>query len=774
MEVLTEQRQYVTVRTTEHVKAMLRHIAQHEHLAFDVEATGVNVRKDKVVGFSVCGQAGVSFYMPLYEWDVEAQVLKPLEIEGINARRLAKGILGHLGEKKLIMHYGQYDTQVVKHDLGIDLTPALWVDTIMLVHTVAEEGAPGFVKPFGLKEIGMWVQDELGFDAREAANAEQLAMKESVKANGGSITKDNFEIYKADLNLLAEYGNKDTDLTYRICFYFLEKLRAEGLEAFFFDEEVMPVLREVTIPMQARGVRLDLELIERTRQDLDEDLKRYEQRVLDALRPLPQFRKWALTVSNDKFPPKATGNYAQKLAEHFKLDLPVSEKSGKFSITKKTVEALPDSPYKTFLQTGDAEVLPMSERALISLLLWQDANDGKTLNINSKSQMGELVFDFLKVKALSQTKKGADQFNDAFVESLAEKYEWAEELRIYNKLGKIRSSYIERFLQRREGDRYYFTYNQHGTISGRYSSDAQQMPRPKEEGEVSDPIILKYNNAVRAFFICDEGRRFIDCDYESLEPHTFADVAGDEGLKDIFRKRYDFYSTIAIATEKLEGVSADKKAENYLGKVNKPARQKAKSYCLGVPYGMGAYALSKLLDIDIDEAQMLVDAYLDAYPKLREWMLRSELEAKHLGFVKSKVGRVRHLHRVKELFEQFGDKLLNKKNREKLALVHGEDVILSAFLDYKNGLNNAKNWQIQSLATSIVNRAALAINREFKRLGIDACCIAQIHDQIIVDVPQEQAEVCAELVQRCMTETTKLSIELKAPPEISMNWKEGH
>ena len=89
---------------------------------------------------------------------------------------------------------------------------------------------------------------------------------------------------------------------------------------------------------------------------------------------------------------------------------------------------------------------------------------------------------------------------------------------------------------------------------------------------------MKYVNIVRAFLTAGNGRKVIDADYESLEPHCFASVTGDENLREIFRKGWDFYSTVAIQTEKLEGVSADKKADNYLKKLDPVKRNKAKAY----------------------------------------------------------------------------------------------------------------------------------------------------------------------------------------------------
>lgn len=407
------------------------------------------------------------------------------------------------------------------------------------------------------------------------------------------------------------------------------------------------------------------------------------------------------------------------------------------------------------------------------MILWKKDNDDAYFNIQSKDQMGDIAFNALGIKPLSATKKGKAQFDDDLIQSIADQHSWASKLRIYGKLLKIKSTYMDRFLDAQEEGRYYFYYKQHGTVSGRYGSDAQQLPRPKEEDE-DHPIVVEYTNLVRAFFISEQGNSFIDCDYESLEPHVFAHVSGDEGLKDIFRNNWDFYSTIAIKTEHLYQYSPDKKAENFLRKHAPALRNKAKAYALGIPYGMGAYALGKTIDIPQKKAQVLVDGYLNGFPALKQWMEDSKTQAQTLGYVKTQVGRIRHLDKVKKIYETLGDAITDWQLRNMLSKQYGKDKVTKIYRDYVNGINNSRNVQIQGLSASIVNRAAIAINRELKNRGINGWVCAQIHDQIVTEVPEEHAKVCAQIVQDCMENTTKISINLKAPAAIGKNWKEAH
>ena len=374
----------------------------------------------------------------------------------------------------------------------------------------------------------------------------------------------------------------------------------------------------------------------------------------------------------------------------------------------------------------------------------------------------------------ANTKSGRDKFDMSMVEELSKTYAWAENLRIYNKLLKIKSTYVDRFRDRNEDGRYYFYFKQNGTVSGRYGSDAQQLPKPLEEGEDA-PIIMKYVNIVRAFLTAGDGRKVIDADYESLEPHCFASVTGDENLREIFRKGWDFYSTVAIQTENLKGVSADKKADNYLKKLDPIKRNKAKAYSLGIAYGMEAYALKMTLGVDQKEAERLIKGYLDGFPQLAEWRERSREQVKAYGRITNYVGRIRHLPRVKQYYEKFDNKLMDWRFRKTLESTYGKEKVIKAYRDFRNGLNNCLNFQLQSLAAAVVNRAALVINRKAKELGIDACVQAQVHDQLIINCDKKDVAMFAPIVQDIMETTTVLpGVTLKAPPEISDNWKDGH
>ncbi len=739
-----------------------QHILDSELIAFDTETTGLNTRKDKVIGYSFSGSEGVGYYLPLYEWkDEELKSIDSLSDENLLLMLLTK---------KLIMHNASFDCRMIKSNFDIDLVPSLYCDTILLKHAVDEE------RPFGLKDIAKKIQDKIGLDVEKSANEEQIDMLESIKANGGSVTKDCYELYKADMRKIGIYACADTDLTLRIFNYYSKILKIEGLEKFFYVDETMPLLKEVTIPMESGGIPVDVKALETAKIDIESDIEKLEEQIQKAIQPnLAKFEEWYL---NYKFPPRRSGEFAQALARVKNLNLPLTD-SGRFSLSKSSLEHLDSKcPYRDFLLGGD--YLSDEDVELCQRDMFSNTGEKYMFMLSSKHHLKKLFFEILGEEPISRTKKGNPQVDNLFLTINKDKYEWVGLLLDYNKLCKIRDSYINRFLDKHEEGMFYPSFFQHRTISGRYGGDLMQLSRPYDkkdldEGKVSE-VVYKYTNMIRKFFISGKGFLFCDADYESLEPHVFAHVSGDQKLKDIFIKGHDFYSTIAIDTESLQNVSADKKASNYLGVVNSSRRQNAKPYALGIPYGMEDYALHKKLEIPQEEARRLISNYLNAYPELAKWMDRSNQQCKDYGLVKTEAGRIRHMPTAKKIWYAHGSIILDslklwKKYHENPKKYEQMKYLRKQMVNY---LNNAKNFQIQSLAASITNRSAIAIAREIKRQGLNAYLCANVHDQLIVRVSEIDVDKVAGFMEFLMCNSYTISIPLKAPVAIGDNFYDTH
>ena len=735
------------------VVELANYIKSGNIIAYDTETTSVNPRTGRIIGFSVSANIGEGYYFPTRYWDTECQALIDAFIGGKSCDDIAKYLISMLKGKKLVMHNASFDIRFTKNFYGIDLREDLYCDTMLLRHTLQEDG------PFGLKDTAIELQQELGLEAEKDANEEQILMRENIKKNGGSVTKSNYEIFKADMELLGNYAAADTDLTLRIMTHYLPILKEEGLWDFFFTEEVMPLYRTVTIQMEEVGTQLNTNLIDDLDIQITKDIARLEKEVTDELLALPQAKQWIMERARVAHPPKIRGNYGKLLLE-YKLNGSLKNELGA----------------EEFLKDGDELHLDIVDSVRISLELLKQ-KDGVLINIGSKKQLSEICFGYLGIKPLSKTRKGSDQFNEELVDSLAKDYVWAAKMKDYNKLNKIKSSYIDRFLDRVENGRWYPYVKQHGTTSGRFSSDSQQLPRILEPGEAS-PLVLKYNNKIRSFIVSEEGRRLVICDQSSLEPRVFASVSNDQNLIKVFLNNEDLYSRVAIRAFKLEGVSANKNDDNYLKKVKPELRQRAKAIALAIPYGAGAWQIGQTLGIHIKEAQKMIDGYLEGFPELAKWMSNTHIKAQTQGRIVSKVGRVRHLDKVKYIYEKFEDNLLKpwvfKTMKDQAKKAGNEKELQQLRMEYKNGLNNSKNFQIQSLAASIMNRSAIAIHKAFREKGLDAHIMLQIHDEFVVNCKEEIAEEVAALVKHHMENTVSIATGLVAEPSIARDFSEGH
>ena len=747
------------------ISEFIQELNNHTIISFDTETTGLNVRKEKVIGFSVSCIEGTGWYLPLYIWNKENKVLEAQDWE----LSVAPDILNRLKAKSLIMHNASFDVRVVLSNFKINLMPALYADTQLMKHTLHEEG------PFALKENAIIYAKEIGLDNQDAANQEQLELEQSVLANGGKWKKEQKDMYMADLDILSKYAIADTDITLRLFNYFDAELIKQGLYELFYEDEVMPLYKYVTVKMENRGVHLDMPKLTQYLEEITKELELCEQRVVQALMETEEAGMFIGDLLADEFPVKPTGKLVQKFCEKLKLPLPRLA-SGKFQLNKKTLELVKDKlDIYRFLSEGfDSFNETFWHELRMDLLL---ETQKYPINIGSKDQLGKIVFDYMKIEPLTKTPSGKGQFNEDFVEHLAEKYgfAWAKELRVFNKLTKIKSSYYDRFMQQQEGGIYYPSFKQHATTSGRYGSDLQQLSRPIEDGS-DDSRIVYFTNTLRALIIPKPGYAFIDDDYESLEPRVFADDAGDQALIDIFVNGEDFYSKVGIGAEKIEGVSADKKAPNFLKNVNPVARQNAKAYALGIRYGMKDVKLSYTLNISKEEAQTIIDNYFDSFPGLKASMDRYLSEVKRNGTVTSKFGRVRHLPRAKEIYRKFGDDILDFKALPRLAFKHkiSMDELKFVRKEYNNLLNNALNFPIQSAAASLVNRAAIAMSKEFLARGLDAWVSIQVHDQLVVSCHKNCIDEVKQIVQNAMENTNTLAMPLIAKPEVAYNLKDGH
>lgn len=675
-------------------------IESNDVIAYDTETTGLNTRKDTVIGFSF-GNEAEAYYIPLHVYN--GTVLAPTNIN-------AEPFLNSLLAKKLVMWNATFDVLITKQSLGFDLLPALHADAMLVKHTCDEN------YPFGLKEVAAQLYGE------EVTN-EKEEMLASIKANGGKAK----EYYKADVSILGRYACQDAMLTMRLFNHYDRKLSELGLQAFYYDSEVHPLLKTITIPMVERGVRVDVAALISAQVEIKTDLEQLEARIQETIAPnLGIFTRWFL---NKDYP----------------------------------------------LQTATGKQPKWAKDGLTQEQAWRrDAGpEAYMFNLQSKFHLKKLFFDTLKLTPLSRTPTGMPQVDDEFLTTLHTELPWTALLSDYNRLTKLKGTYIDRLLEEQEDGRFYPEWKQHATVSGRYGGDMQQLPRPLDPGAASE-IVTTHTNRIRSFIIADAGSKLCSADYEQLEPSIFAHCSGDKRLQVVFNSGADFYSTVAIDTEGLKEVSADKKAPNYLGKVNKAARQKAKAYALGIAYGMTGYKLQFEIGVSQDEAEALVSKYLAAYPDLAAWMDNSKNTAITAGRVTTQAGRQRNLGAAKALAGKYGPGLSNslelwKRYTASPALYEKAKADRKIYI---NQLNNAINFQIQGLAASVVNRAAIAIANKLKTEQLKSYVTLQIHDEIVLNVPEAEIAIVGPMVKQIMQEIVTLAVPLRTEPQFGFTFKD--
>jgi len=733
------------IRKASDLHLVQKFVQQNEFLSYDLETTGLNPRKNQVMGIAITNDIeGYYLVLRSYENEVLKDVLTLSDI---------LPVLDLLKTKKLYMWNASFDCRFTQSQMNVDLTQALYSDGMLAKHTVIEDAYTYALKPTAAELYG------------DDATEEQKLMKESIKANGGSAT----EFYKADTEILGKYGIKDGLLTYKINEHYIAQIEAEGLTKFFFEDEVMPLYKNVTIPMEANGIPLDLEKMRAAKKEIRTDIEQLETKIQELIKPhCYKFEAWYL---NYHYPVKTTGPFVQKLIEITNTELPKLA-SGKYSTAAKHIEGLCSTNTVRRFLSGDR-----LHEDLVQQVRTQLHGNAPMLNLSSKHHLKKIFFDTLKLEPISRTDKGNPQADEKFLESIKDQYDFVPLLIEYNKLSKIEGTYIDRFLEAEENGMFYPSFFQHRTTSGRYGSDLQQLPRPLEQEDEPSALVRHHNNKVREFFIAGNGQKFLDADYNSLEVVVFADDAGDEALLDVIRTGKDFYSQVAIEVHGLQSdFSADKKAHNFLKNAKPKLRQDAKAYALGCRYGLGAWKLSKDLNISQNEADAIVKRYFTNFPGLKRAMDNYERQAKLQGFVTSKAGRKRHLNRVKELYDKYSDDLADSLELwKKYHEVPSQYARMKELRrEYNNLINNALNFPIQSFATSIVNQSAIKLAAYIRNNAIRAYICAQIHDQLVVRCHEDDVAVLQPAMKQIMENTFQLSAPLTANPEISNNLREGH
>lgn len=695
----------IVIRTIEELEALKDYIADKDYIAFDTETTGLT-NDSIIIGFSICADVNIAYYIVIASWDVETQSLQYLGTkEGV------KSFIEHLKGKQLIMHNASYDCNMVKLNYNVELMPYVHTDTLLLGHLLDEN------RSNGLKELGVSL---FGLDAKK----EQEEMKQSVTNNGGSMTKESYELYKADSELIARYGAKDTILTLKLFYTLVPILIEEGLDTFFYDEETMPLLRGPTYQLNTVGLSVDPEKL----------------RVLKS------------TLETECLEAKAFIH--NEIAPHIKDKYPGTKPANTFNIG-----ATQQLSWLLFIQLGN-EFNTLTEngrelcKALDMKLPYSYAQRRQFIQIlqERKGQVWQQPKYNYKTKKYGRPKKIADSWTymscgKESLTKLSKKYAWVTKLLEYSKNLKLLNTYVHGIEEKSRYNIIRPSFLQHGTTSGRYSSrkpNFQNLPRDDKR--------------VKSCIVSRPERVFVGADYSQLEPRVFASLSKDKRLLDCFAKGEDFYSVIGVEVFEKYGCSLIKNDKNSFANLYPELRQIAKVVALSATYGTTAPKMAVALGKSMDEAQDIINNYFEKFPKVQEMMLTTHKAVKESGVVHNLYGRPRRMPKAKDISKIYGP---NVKHSE---------------LPYeiRNLLNLSVNHIIQSTAASIVNRASIAFNEALIKYQIKQCSIVlQVHDEIVAECHAEDAEIVAEIMKNSMETAVILpGVQLLAEPKIANNLAE--
>lgn len=421
----------------------------------------------------------------------------------------------------------------------------------------------------------------------------------------------------------------------------------------------------------------------------------------------------------------------------YKLFAPMLEERGQTSLFQEI--EMPLIPVLASMeQEGvrlDTEVLSRISRDLNAKLLSVEEEiftlSGHPFNVNSSKQVGELLFDELKIiDKPKKTKSGGYTTSEEVLEKLRGKHPIVGKILDYRGLKKLLSTYVDALPELLYPDgRLHTSFNQTVAATGRLSStnpNIQNIPIRTDEGR-----------AIRAAFVPHtEEDVFVSADYSQIELRLMAHISGDEGLIEAFRSGQDIHEATAA---KIHGID--------ISEVTSQQRREAKTANFGIIYGISAFGLADRLGISRTEAKKLIEGYFATYPGVQRYMEQIVLQAREEGYVSTILGRRRYLPDISS-----GN-----------AIVRG----------YAE--RNAINAPLQGTAADIIKIAMIRIYREIRRRKLRSRMILQVHDELNFNVPKDEVEVVVPLIRQTMQDAlAALSIPLEVAVGIGENWLEAH
>lgn len=350
---------------------------------------------------------------------------------------------------------------------------------------------------------------------------------------------------------------------------------------------------------------------------------------------------------------------------------------------------------------------------------------GHEFNIQSSKQLGVVLFEELGLPYKKKTKTGYSTSAEV-LESLAGYHPMIADVLEYRQLTKLKSTYVDGLLKVIAPDgRIHSHFQQTVTATGRLSSVDPNLQ--------NIPVRTELGRELRRMFVAEQGRVLVDADYSQIELRVLAHVADDDAMIEAFRGGQDIHATTA---SKVYGVPVEE--------VTPQMRSSCKAVNFGIVYGISDFSLAQDIGVTRKEAAAFIQSYLDTYPGVHHYMESIKQSARETGYVETLFGRRRALPE------------LNSKNFN-----------LRSF-----GERAAMNTPIQGTAADIIKIAMLRVRDRLKAEGFEARLILQVHDELILEAPEHEAERAAALLREEMEHAAELRVPLVAEAKIGHSWYE--
>ena len=349
-----------------------------------------------------------------------------------------------------------------------------------------------------------------------------------------------------------------------------------------------------------------------------------------------------------------------------------------------------------------------------------------SFNPNSPKQLGEMLFDTMGLPHGKKTQRGWSTDAET-LESLRD-YPLVEDILQYRAYQKLNSTYVEGLLKViGEDGRIHSTFNQTEARTGRLSSDNPNLQ--------NIPIRTELGSQLRAYFIAKPGCVLVDADYSQIELRILAHITGDEHMQQAFLNGEDIHRSTAA---KIYGIPQEE--------VTSRLRSSAKAINFGIMYGKGAYSLAKDIGVSVKEADAFLKNYLAAFPKVSGYMDKTIADAKAVGYVSTLFGRRRAL----------------------------PELASSNFNVRSSGERMARNTPIQGTAADVIKLAMVRVWKRLRDEKMESRLILTVHDELIVEAPQAEAEKAAQILRKEMEGCVQYAVPLSTDVHAGKNWLEAH